>query len=164
MLCLAHKIPDRLLFSAAFADAADASSRVPPDGLPVKITMRVSATHAVTLATRAHAADVPQGTYVTGLLDNAPPPPRSPDYGEAVRALLSSTDQLAVLSADLNAFMRLLERGNQAALEPYRASVMSLNNDVQCHLTAASRLMSELKPARRKPCGLLPGQREGASK
>ena len=150
--------PQAELFSAVAA----AAPRVPPDGLPVKVTVRMSATHAVTLATRAHSADVSQGAYVAGLLDNAPPPPQPPDHHVAIGALLTSTDQLAVLSADLNAFMRLLGRGNPAALEPYRASVMSLSKDVHCHLAAASRLMSELKPARVKPCGLLPGKQEGA--
>ena len=132
------------LFSAVAATAP----RVPPDGLPVKLTVRMSATHAVTLATRAHSADVSQGAYVAGLLDNAPPLPQSPDHRAAIGALLTSTDQLAVLSGDLNAFMRLLGRGNPAALEPYRASVMSLSKDVHGHLAVASRLMSELKPPR----------------
>ena len=136
--------PQAELFSAVAA----AAPRVPPDGLPVKVTVRMSATHAVTLATRAHSADVSQGAYVAGLLDNAPPPPQPPDHHEAIGALLTSTDQLAALSADLNAFMRLLGRGNPAALEPYRASVMSLNREVLGHLAAASRLASELKPRR----------------
>ena len=131
-----------------FSAVAAAAPRVPPDGLPVKVTVRMSPTHAVTLATRAHSADVSQGAYVAGLLDNAPPPPQPPDRRAAIDALLTSTDQLAILSADLNAFMRLLARGNPAALEPYRASVMSLNRDVQGHLVAVSRLMSELKPPR----------------
>ena len=136
--------PQAELFSAVAA----AAPRVPPDRLPVKVTVRMSATHALTLATRAHSADVSQGVYVAGLLDNAPPPPQPPDHRAAVGALLSSTDQLAVLSADLNVFMRLLGRGNPAALEPYRASVMSLKRDVLGHLAAASRLTSELKPRR----------------
>ena len=152
--------PQAELFSAVAA----AAPRVPPDGLPVKVTVRMSATHAVTLATRARSADVSQGAYVAGLLDNAPPPPQPPNHHEAISALLTSTDQLAVLSADLNAFMRLLGRGNPAALEHYRASVMSLSKDVHGHLTAASRLMSELKPARVKPCGLLAGKHEGVSR
>ena len=127
---------------------AAAAPCVSPDGLPVKVTVRMSAPHAVTLATRAHSADVSQGAYVAGLLDNAPPPPQPPDHRVAIGALLTSTNQIAALSADLNAVMRLLGRGNPAALEPYRASVMSLNKDVQGHLAAASRLMSELKPRR----------------
>ena len=131
-----------------FSTVAAAAPRVPPDGLLVKVTVRMSPTHAVTLATRAHSADVSQGAYVAGLLDNAPPPPQPPDHRVAIGALLTSTDQMAALSADLNAFMRLLGRGNPAALEPYRASVMSLNKSVQGHLVAASRLMSELKPPR----------------
>ena len=147
---------------AELFSAVAAAPRVPPDGLPVKVTVRMLATHAVTLATRAHSAGVSQGAYVAGLLDNAPPPPQPPNHHEAIGALLTSTDQLAVLSADLNAFMRLLGRGNPAALEPYRASVMSLNRDVLSHLAAASRLMSELKPVRAKPCGLLPDKQEGA--
>ena len=137
-----------VLQAELFSAVATAAPRVPPDGLPVKVTVRMSATHAVTLATRAHCADVSQGTYVAGLLDNAPPPPLPPDHRAAIGALLTSTDQLAALSADLNAFMRLLGRGNPAALEPYRASVMSLSRNVQVHLAAASRLMSELKPPR----------------
>ena len=58
-----------------FSAVAAAAPRVRPDGLPVKVTVRMSATHAVTLATRAHSADVSQGVYVADLLDNAPPPP-----------------------------------------------------------------------------------------
>ena len=131
-----------------FSAVAAAAPRVPPDGLPVKVTVRMSATYAVTLATRAHCADVSQGAYVAGLLDNAPPPPQPKDHRVAIGALQTSTDQLAALSADLNAFMRLLGRGNPAALEPYRARVMSLNKEVQGRLAAASRLMSELKPPR----------------
>ena len=121
---------------------AAAAPRVPPDEVPVKVTVRMSATHAVTLATRAHSADVSQGAYVAGLLDNAPPPPQPTDHRAAIGSLLSSTDRLAALSADLNAFMRLLGRGNPAALE-HRASVRSLNKDVHSHVAAASRLMSE---------------------
>lgn len=131
-----------------FSAVAAAAPRVPPDGLPVKVTVRISATHAVTLATRARSADVPQGAYVAGLLDNEPPLPQPPDHRVAIGALLTSTDQLAALSGDLNAFMRLLGRGNPAALELYRTSVVSLNKEVQGHLAAASRLMSELKPPR----------------
>ena len=44
--------PQAELFSAVAA----AAPRVPPDRLPVKVTVRMSATHAVTLATRAHAS------------------------------------------------------------------------------------------------------------
>ena len=132
-----------------FSTVAAAAPRLPPDGLRVKVTVRMSATHAVTLATRAHSAHVSQGAYLAGLLDNAPPPPQPPDHRAAIGALLSATDQLSVLSADLNAFMRLLGRGNPAALEPYRASVMSLSKDVHGHLANASKLMSELKPLRR---------------
>ena len=67
-----------VLQAELFSAVATAAPRVQPDGLPVKVTVRMSATHAVTLATRAHSADVSQGAYVAGLLDNAPPPPLPP--------------------------------------------------------------------------------------
>ena len=114
----------------------------------IKVTLRLPVAHAVVLASRSRVADVSQGTYIARLIDGMPAQPRAPDHAQAVAALMASTDRLAVLSADLNAFMRLLGRGNPAALELYRASVMSLNKEVQGHLAAASRLMSELKPPR----------------
>ena len=77
----------------------------------VKITIRLAAAHAVALASRARAADVSQGIYVAGLLDGTPPVPMPLDHARAVAALVGSTDQLAAMSADLNAFMRLLGRG-----------------------------------------------------
>jgi hypothetical protein len=47
-------------------------------GPVVKLTLRLSAAHAVTLATRARQADTSQGTYVAGLLEGMPPMPSPP--------------------------------------------------------------------------------------
>ena len=38
--------------AALFSVVAATAPRVPPDGLPVKVSVRMSVTHAVTLATR----------------------------------------------------------------------------------------------------------------
>jgi len=129
---------------AAVATPADAPAR----GV-VKVTLRVSGAHAAALAKRARAADVSQGDYVASLLDGVAPAALPADHALAVKALSASTDRLAVLSADLNAFQRLLGRVSVAKLEPYRASITSLTKDVRDHLAASAALVAELRPARR---------------
>jgi hypothetical protein len=131
---------------------AGLQSPAPADGAPTKVTLRLPAHQGRDLAGRARQAGVTQGAYVAGLLNGLAPSPQAPDHGQAVTALLASTDQLAVLAADINGFMRALRRGSAAELEPYRASVMSLVGDVRAHLAAAARLMAELQPGR-KPAG-----------
>lgn len=74
-----------------------------------------------------------------GLIEGAPPAPLPPDHTQAVGALVRSTDQLAVLSADINGFLRALPSGQPDRLEPYRRSVFSLTDDVCKHLAVAAR-------------------------
>jgi hypothetical protein len=130
------------------AEGAESPPSPPFDRQVVKVSVRLSAEHAVTLATRAREADFSQGAYIAGLLDGAPPAPTPPDHREAIAALLASTDQLAATSADINAFLRLLGRVSRTELEPYRARVLSLVEDVRGHLELASRLMTALAPPR----------------
>jgi len=117
----------------------------------VKVTIRLAAAHAVALASRARAADVSQGIYVARLLDGTPPVPLPPDHAHAVAALIGSTDQLAAMGADLNAFMRLLSRGSSSEIERYRAGIMSLADDVRSHLALAAPVVAELGAARKRP-------------
>jgi hypothetical protein len=117
----------------------------------VKVTIRMAAAHAGALASRARAADVSQGIYVARLLDGTPPVPLPPDHARAVAALVGSTDQLAAMSADLNAFMRFLGRGSSSEIERYRAGVMSLSDDLRNHLALAAPLVAQLGSARRRP-------------
>ncbi len=114
----------------------------------VKVTVRVSVCHAIALASRARVADVSQGSYVAGLIDGTPMPPRALNHGQAVAALMASTDRIAALSADLNSFMRLLSRAPRSQLEPYRASIRSLADDVREHLAAAAVLVASLRAVR----------------
>ncbi len=86
------------------------------DTQAIRVTLRMSGSHAVTLASRARAADVSQGTYVARLIDGTPAQPLSPDHTQAITALMASTDRLAALSVDLNAFMRLLGRAQKSEL------------------------------------------------
>lgn len=114
----------------------------------VKVTLRLPPAHAVLLASRARVADLSQGMYVARLIDGTPAQPRAPDHTRAVAALMASTDRLAVLSADLNAFMRLLGRTPRSELEPYRANIRSLAGDVRVHLASAAALVAALRATR----------------
>jgi negative regulator of replication initiation len=116
----------------------------------VKVTLRLPVAHAVVLASRARVADVSQGSYVARLIDCTPAQPLAPDHIQAVAALMASTDRLAALSADLNAFMRLLGRTPRSELEPYRASIRSLAGDVRVHLASAATLVAALRATRGK--------------
>lgn len=125
--------------------SAEVDTGPPPDALgshTVKVTLRLGAAHAGLLSTRARRADVSQGRYVVRLLDGAPVQAQAPDHTRAVAALMASTDRLAALSADLNAFMRLVSRVPTSELEPYRASLRSLTDDVRVHLASAAALMA----------------------
>lgn len=114
----------------------------------VKLTLRLPVAHAVLLASRARRADVSQGSYVARLIDGTPALPRAPDHIQAVATLMASTDRLAALSADLNAFMCLLGRTPRSELEPYRASIRSLADDVRVHLASAAALVAALRATR----------------
>jgi len=120
-------------------------------GRIVKVTVRMDAAQAASLADRARAADLAQGDYLVALLEGMPPAALAPDHAAAVAALVASTDRLAALSTDLTVFMRLLGRASVAQLEPYRASVASLAKDVRQHLATSATLVAELRPARRRP-------------
>ena len=99
------------------SDAGDSRSTDGSCGTQViKVTLRLPVAHAVLLASRARVADVSQGTYIARLIDGTPAQPRAPDHTQAVAALMASTDRLAALSADLNAFMRLLGRTPRSEL------------------------------------------------
>jgi hypothetical protein len=121
------------------------------DDTVVKLTLRLSASHALALTTRARTADVSQGAYVAALIDGHPPVPRPRDHADAVAAVLACTDQLAVMCTDINALMRMLRSANQAGLQPYAERMRSLDVDVRRHLIVASSLISELKATQRRP-------------
>ncbi len=131
------------------ADIACNSTPTTSRGRVIKVTLRLSANHAAALATRARAADVSQGAYVAGLIDGMLPNPLPPDHTQAVAALVGSTNQVAAMSADLNAFMRLQVRDSTTEIQRYRAGILSLTDDVRSHLAMAAALVAELRSARR---------------
>jgi hypothetical protein len=128
-------------------DADDSGSIDSASGTAVvKVTLRLPVAHAVLLASRARRADVSQGSYVARLIDGTPAQPRAPNHAQAVAALMASTDRLAALSADLNAFIRLLGR-----LHPKRTGTLPRQHPV------AGRRCSCASCLRRGAGGCTPG-------
>lgn len=130
-------------------DIAAGQQRPGTAGPAVKVTLRLPPNQAALLAARARVADVAQGAYVAGLIDGLPPASLPSDHAAAVQALVKSTDRLAAISVDLNAFLRLLGHVPSAELERYRAGLRDLVDDVRKHLASAATLIGELQPARR---------------
>jgi len=115
----------------------------------VKVTLRMSSGHAEALATRARASDLAQGDYVCALLDGTPPQPLPAGHEATVQAVRVSTDHLGALSADLSAFLRLLGHVPAPELEPFRARLSTLVDDVRTHLALSAALLAELGPRKR---------------
>lgn len=130
-------------------DHAPDQTQVQPGDEVVKITLRVRAAQAAALAARARAADMAQGDFVGSLLDGTPPAPLATDCGAAIAALMASTDRLAAMSTDLNAFMQFVGRVPVAKLEPLRANLGGLIGKVREHLALSAALVAELRPRRR---------------
>jgi hypothetical protein len=109
----------------------------------VKLTIHLRRGVAVRLTARADACGLSRGAYLTTLIDEVPAPPL------AVSTIFGkSTEQLAVVSADLNELIRVIRRDAASASPLVEDWLRPLVNDVRQHVSLASRLMSELRPMR----------------
>jgi hypothetical protein len=109
----------------------------------VKLTIRLRHGVAARLAERARACGLSHGAYLTTLIDQAPAPPLA-----VATALGSSTEQLAVVSADLNELIRTIRRDATSSGRLIEDWLRPLLDELHQHVGLASRLMSELRPAR----------------
>jgi hypothetical protein len=119
------------------------------DRAAIKVTIRLAPEAATALATRARAADVSQANYVAGLLVGCPPPMRPSDHGDAVAALAKSTDALAGLRVDLNAFTRMMRMASANELAGQGADLDAMSKQMLEHIAIASRLIIGLQPSAR---------------
>lgn len=131
------------------ADDCQDAGGVPVSAKTIKVTLRISADQAACLARRARAAEMSQGGYVSALLNGDHPAPLPASHDAAIKALRGSTDHVAVLSADLNGFLRSVGHLPNAELQRYRASLVSVAEDVRQHLAQTSALMAEVRATRR---------------
>ncbi|MCE9661014.1 MAG: hypothetical protein K8R60_20995 [Burkholderiales bacterium] len=83
------------------------------------------------------------------MIEKMPAPPLS-----VTTELGKSTEQLAIVSGDMNELIRTLARGGASSGPLLDDWVMPLLDDVRRHIGIASRLVAELRPGR-----ALPGQR-----
>lgn len=135
-----------LTIAEAPVDSTETRSIAPSDAEQrlIKVTLRLTADHALLLATRARSAEVSQGSYVAGLLEGRPPPRPASDRREAIAALAKSTDQLAVMSTDLQTVLRLIRTASPERAEPFRGKVRTLLEDVRAHLDMACGYLADL--------------------
>jgi hypothetical protein len=119
------------------------------DRAAIKVTIRLAPEAATALATRARAADVSQGHYVAGLLEGSPPPMRPSDHGDAVAALAKSTDALAGLRVNLNAFTRVMRMAGANGLAGQGEELDAMSKQMLEHIAIASRLIIGLQPSAR---------------
>ena len=105
-----------------------------------KLTLRLPQPHADALIVNAVGLGLSYGEYVARLVNGSPLPRPAAERAADRAALLKSSDQLAALSADLNAFMRLLRGGSSTEVEKYRRRIETVDADIRCHLDLASKL------------------------
>ena len=143
------RLPDAVRIAVvAMLEAAGPESAVQASGEPdaaegglVKLTMRLRRGVAARLTTRARACGLAQSAYVTTLIDETPAPLLAD-----VTALRASTDQLAVVSADLNELVRAIRRGALSSAPLIEDWLKPLVDEMRRHVDLASRLVVELRP------------------
>jgi hypothetical protein len=128
-------------------------------GAAVKISIRLTAGEAASLADGARRSGLSRGAYLAAL-SSGPSGVGSPADG--VAALTASCARLATLARDLRQLRLLLAHGSVDAAEAYRKSLDDVERLVRQHLDAASELLSELKPLRREHRHNPPGATHGS--
>lgn len=101
------------------------------------------------LLQRARARGTSQSGYVRSLVIGAAADPLPTDHAPMIAALRASTDDVAALSTDLNALMRMLGHASAAEQEPHRVTLHTLVQRVDAHLEQAAALFAELDRTRR---------------
>lgn len=109
----------------------------------VKLTLRMPQPHADALIVNAVGLGLSYGEYVARLVNGSPLPRPSAERTADRAALMASSDHLAMLSADLNDFMRLLRLGTSTEVEKYRQRIDTVDSDIRRHLDLASKFMAD---------------------
>jgi hypothetical protein len=120
----------------------DAEAAPAPDPL-VKLTIRLRSKVASQFAARARASGLSQGAYLTTLVHGMPAPPPA-----IVKALAASTEELAIVSGDMNEIIRRLRTQASPAGEELGHLVRGIVADTREHLELACRVVAEFRPAR----------------
>jgi hypothetical protein len=84
------------------------------------------------------------GEYVARLVTKTPLPMLAAERAADRAALMASTDNLAALSVDLAAFVRLLRMGSSAEVEKYRHRIETVDIEIRRHLDRVSALIASV--------------------
>lgn len=135
-----------ILAAALGAERSDSSapSAGPATTPEIKLSVRLPRTAASRLNRHARAAGLSRGVYLTRLIDGAPPVVASSDQAAMFNALNASSNELALLSRDMNHLTQLLRQGSFVAAREYTARHGSVDRIVQAHLALAAPILSEL--------------------
>ena len=115
-----------------------------PSFSAAKLTLRLPQPHADALIVNAVGLGLSYGEYVARLVNGSQLPRPSAERAADRAALMASSDHLAALTADLNAFMRLLRVRSSTELENYRQRIDTVDADIRRHLDLASKYMADL--------------------
>jgi hypothetical protein len=126
------------------AQGVSVSDRQTPCKTVVKLTLRLSQSHAEALMLGAAALGLSYGEYVARLVNGSRLPQPSAERAADRAALLAASDQLATLSTDLNAVMRLLGAGKLAEAEPYRDRIRAADAEVKQQLDRMAKFLDAL--------------------
>ena len=118
----------------------------------VKLSARLMRPAANRLDQSARAAGLSRGAYLARLIRGAPPVASSADRVALCAALNKSSEELAVMSRDINHLTHLLRQDAAQAAQAYAARHETLDRDVRSHLARAAAVLAELS-AMRSPAG-----------
>ena len=129
------------------ADCTAAPFRAPP----LKLSARLMRPAAIRLDQSARAAGLSRGAYLARLIQGAPPVESSTDRAALCTALTKSSEELAVMSRDINHLTQLLRRGSVQAATSYATRHETLDRDVRSHLALAAAVLADLSTMRSPP-------------
>lgn len=112
-----------------------------PNKTIVKMTLRLAEAHAAALMHGASALGLSYGDYVARLVSGSRLPQPHAERTADRAALLAASDQLATLSTDLNAVVRLLAANRRPEAEPYRARFLAADAEVKQQLDRMAKFL-----------------------
>lgn len=127
---------------------ASHSTHGEPRAPSVKSSVRLVRPAAQRLDRDARAAGLSRGAYLARLIQAAPPVSSSADRAAARIALNNSSQELAVMSRDINHLTQLLRQGSAEAAKAYRGRHETLDRDVRSHLALAGAVLADLSTMR----------------
>ena len=133
---------------AVLPDPADDCTAAPSPARPVKLSARLMRPASNRLDQSARAAGLSRGAYLARLIQCAPPVASSADRAALCTALNKSSEELAVMSRDINHLTQLLRQGAVQAARSYAARHETLDRDVRSHLALAAAVLAELSAMR----------------